>query len=106
MSTARGKVRIHRAAVTAATLAFVALSSFSAPAFADPPLSPDEVRAERRIREDRPLWREALALPDDLLLMLAWPLKHALFWAEGERLDRRVGDLFVNPFHRRTEDQE
>ena len=89
---------------SAAPMTAALVLTFSAPVFADPPLPPDEVRAERRIREDRPLWREALALPDDVLLLLAWPLKHALFWAEGARVDRRVGALFVNPFHRRTED--
>ena len=59
------------------------------------------MRAERVIHEERPLWRRALALPDDALLVAAWPLKQALFWAEANHLDDRIGDFFCAPFRRR-----
>jgi hypothetical protein len=89
-------------AVRALALALSALACGALPATADTPMPPNEVRAERRIREERPLWREALALPDDVLLLAAWPLKQALFWAEAHHLDDRIGDFFSAPFRRRS----
>jgi hypothetical protein len=65
-------------------------------ALADPPLPAREVRERRLVREERPLWREALALPNRVLLLLAWPLEHTLFWAEDARLHNRV----LLPFRR------
>jgi hypothetical protein len=69
-------------------------------ALADPPLPPAEVRARRLVREERPLWREALALPSDALLLLAWPLEKGLMWAEGVHLDDRLEDFVLFPIRR------
>jgi len=76
----------------------VVLAATSAPASA--PLEPSEVRERRLLREDRPLWSEALALPNDILLVLAWPLKQALLWSERKQLDDRVKDIVTWPFRR------
>ena len=58
-------------------LVAVALITTRGASLADAPLAPDEVRERRLLREERPLWREALALPYDAALVLAWPLKRA-----------------------------
>jgi len=74
----------------------LAIGALAPAALADAPLPAAEVRARRLVREERPLWREALALPNQVLLLLAWPLEHALFWAEDARLHNRV----LLPFRR------
>jgi hypothetical protein len=74
---------------------------------ADAPLPAAEVRERRLIREETPLWRQVLALPADAFLLVTWPLKHALFWAESVRLDRRIGDVVLYPVRRlRGKDDE
>lgn len=42
-------------------------------------LATEEVRERRWIKEEQPLWREALALPQAALGVVTWPLKQALF---------------------------
>ena len=74
-------------------LAAVSLITTWGASLADAPLAPDEVRERRLLREERPLWREALALPYDAALVLAWPLKRTLFWAEQIHLDDRIANL-------------
>jgi len=74
-------------------LAAVSLITTWSASLADAPLAPDEVRERRLLREERPLWREALALPYDAALVLAWPLKRTLFWAEQIHLDDRIANL-------------
>jgi len=76
-----------------APLVAVVLALLSRVALADPPLAPGEVRERRLFREERPLWREALALPYDAALLVAWPLKRTLFWAEEIHLDDRIANL-------------
>ena len=76
----------------------------ASPASASAPLEPSEVRERRVLREDRPLWREALALPYDALLVLTWPLKQALLWGERAQLDDRIEDVVMWPFRRGRSD--
>jgi hypothetical protein len=66
-------------------------------ACADPPLPADEVRDRRLMQEERPLWREALALPNDVLLLLSWPVEQLLCWGERVRLGTRVHDVVLGP---------
>jgi hypothetical protein len=80
--------------------AALAIGALAPAARADPPLPPREVEERRLVREERPLWREALALPNDALLLLAWPLEQALVWAEGVHLDDRVSDFVRFPIRR------
>ena len=79
----------------AAAVAFFASGGIAAAAV---PMSPDEVRDQRLIREARPPWRAALALPDDLLHVLVWPIEQGLFWAERVDLPDRVAHLLGAPF--------
>ena len=81
-------------------LAVVSLITMWGASLADAPLAPGEVRERRLLGEQRPLWREALALPYDALLVLAWPLKRTLFWAEEVHLDDRITNLVRFPFGR------
>ena len=74
-------------------LAAVSLITTWGASLADTPLAPDEVRERRLVRAERPLWREVLALPYDAALLLAWPLKRTLFWAEETHLDDRIANL-------------
>ena len=85
-------------------LVAVALITTWGASLADAPLAPDEVRERRLVRAERPLWREALALPYDAALLLAWPLKRTLFWAEETHLDDRITNLVRFPFHRGKDD--
>lgn len=72
-------------------------------ASASVPMSPQEVRAQRRIREDRPLWRSLLAFPDDALHVIFWPIRQGLFWAERVDLPDRVEHVLDAPFRRDSE---
>ena len=85
---------------------FAALAVGTLPnvAGADPPLPADEVRDRRLVQEDRPLWREALALPDDVLLLVSWPVEQFLCWAERVRLGTRVQDVVLAPI--RSEERQ
>jgi len=74
-------------------LAVVSLITMWGASLADAPLAPGEVRERRLVRAERPLWREVLALPYDAALLLAWPLKRTLFWAEQIHLDDRIANL-------------
>jgi hypothetical protein len=47
------------------------------------------------MQEERPLWREALALPNDVLLLFSWPVEQLLCWAERVRLGTRVHDVVL-----------
>lgn len=78
--------------------ATVALLAVATGAFGSTPMAPDEVRAERRIREDRPLWRSALALPDTLVQVLLWPLEQSFYWAERVDLPDRIEHVIGAPF--------
>jgi hypothetical protein len=71
----------------------------------DPPLPPEEVRDRRLVREERPLWREPLAFPNDVVLLLSWPLEQLLCWAERVRLGTRVRDVVLAPI-RSTEGED
>lgn len=73
------------------------LIAHATPLTAAPILEPEEIRERRLIRAERPLWRRALAAPNDLVTILTWPLKHALFWAEDVHLDRRIRDVVMFP---------
>jgi hypothetical protein len=64
---------------------------------ADPPLAPDEIRERRLFREERPFWREVLALPADALVVLAWPVKRLVLWMEDVNLPRRIEDAATFP---------
>jgi hypothetical protein len=86
-------------AVRAAILALVVSWSFAAVTFAAPPLAAAEVREQRLTKEETPLWREALALPQMVLGVVAWPLKQALFWAERVDLPHRLADFVLYPVH-------
>jgi hypothetical protein len=88
--------RLLLAAWTAASL----LTTAAPIARAGAPLEPREVREQRLVREDHPLWREALGLPNDLLLLVAWPLKKTLIWAEAKQLDDRIRDVVLWPIRR------
>jgi hypothetical protein len=66
---------------------------------AAPPLAAEEVREQRWVKEETPLWREALALPQTTLRVVAWPLKQALFWAERVDLPHRFADFVLYPVH-------
>jgi hypothetical protein len=95
-----------RVALRAAILGLLLLWSLAAVTFAAPPLAPEEVRERRWIKEDQPLWRETLALPQTALDVVAWPLKQALFWAERVDLPRRVADCVLYPVHHLGPDEE
>ena len=86
-------------AVRTAILLLVWACLAAAVASAAPPLAAEEVREQRWIKEETPLWRSALALPQAALLVVAWPLKHALFWAERVDLPRRLADFVLYPVH-------
>jgi hypothetical protein len=85
-------------------LAALAFGTLPHVAGADPPLSADEVRDRRLVQEERPLWREALAFPDDVLLLLSWPVEQFLCWAERVRLGTRVQDVVLAPI--RSEERQ
>jgi hypothetical protein len=87
---------------------FAALAAIALPqlAFADPPLSADEVRDRRFMHEERPLWRELLALPDDVLLLLSGPVEQLFCWAERVRLGTRVHDVVLAPSRAQESDQQ
>src|SRR5262245_32268136 len=85
-------------------LAALAVGTLPRVAGADPPLSADEVRERRLVQEERPLWREALAFPDDVLLLLSWPVEQVLCWAERVRLGTRVQDVVLAPI--RSEERQ
>jgi hypothetical protein len=87
----------------AALLALLAVGSLPSFARGDPPLPADEARDRRLVRAERPLWRQALALPNDVVLLLVWPIKQLLCWAEHVRLDARVRDVVLAPIHRRDD---
>jgi hypothetical protein len=57
------------------------------------------------VHDERPLWREALALPNDALLLLSWPVEQLLCWAERVQLGTRVQDVVLAPI-RSQEGQE
>jgi len=95
-------LRRRRIWVPLAALVVAALARISS---ADPPLPADEVRDRRLVHEERPLWREALALPNDTLLFLSWPMEQLLCWAERVRLGTRVQDVVLAPI-RSQESQE
>ena len=80
-----------------APLAILAVGALPHVAFADPPLAADEVRHRRWVHDEHPLWREALALPNDALLLLSWPVEQLLCWAERLRLGTRVHDVVLAP---------
>jgi hypothetical protein len=86
-------------AVRTAILLLVLACRAAAVASAAPPLAAEEVREQRWMKEETPLWRSALALPQAALLVVAWPLKHALFWAERVDLPQRVADCVLYPVH-------
>jgi hypothetical protein len=88
-----------------APLAAIAVGVLPHVTFADPPLPADEVRNRRLVHEERPLWREALAFPNDVLLVLSWPIEQLLCWAERARLGTRVQDVVLTPI-RSQESQE
>jgi hypothetical protein len=75
-------------------------------AFAEAPLEADAVRQQRRIREQQPLWRSVLALPNEAVGLVAWPIKHALFFAEAVNLPGRMRDTVLFPIHRLTKAKE
>jgi hypothetical protein len=95
---AAGSVRPRRIAVIAVLFMLLALAR-AVLADSDAPLPPDEVRERRLVREERPLWQTVLALPNDALLLLGWPLKHTLFWAERVNLPDRIADFWLYPVH-------
>ena len=76
------------------------IGALASAAQAAPPLPPNEVRERRLVREEWPLWRAALALPNQIVLLAAWPLKQALIWAEAARLDERIADVVLRPVRR------
>ncbi len=76
------------------------IGALASAAQAAPPLPPNEVRERRLVREEWPLWRAALALPNQIVLLAAWPLKQALIWAEAARLDERIADVVLWPVRR------
>jgi hypothetical protein len=60
--------------------------------------SADELRERRLFREERPLWRKILAAPAGVPIVLTWPLKQMLFWAERVDLPDRISDAVRAPF--------
>ncbi len=60
-------------AVRAAILTLVLSRLLAAVTSAAPPLAAKEVREQRWMKEETPLWREALALPQTALGVVAWP---------------------------------
>ena len=102
--TMRGRAYWERGRL-AALLAALALGVPLNTARGDPPLAAEEVRDRRLVREERPLWREALELPNDVVLLLSWPLEQLLCWAERVRLDTRVRDVVLAPI-RSTEGED
>jgi hypothetical protein len=87
------------AAPRAAILVLLLSWSLPAVASAAPPLAAEDVRERRWIKEEPPLWREALALPKAALGVAAWPLKQALVWAERVELPHRLADFVLYPVH-------
>jgi hypothetical protein len=85
-------------AVRAAILLLVSCL-FAAVTSAAPPLAAEAVHEQRWMKEETPLWREALALPQTALRVVAWPLKQALFWAERVDLPHRLADFVLYPVH-------
>jgi hypothetical protein len=81
-------------------IALFVFGALSRTAFGDPPLPAKEVRERRLIREERPLWREALALPNRVVLLAAWPLEQALIWGEEAQLHNRIADVVLWPVRR------
>jgi hypothetical protein len=73
---------------------------------AAPPLPAEDVREQRWTKEETPLWREALALPQTVLLVAAWPLKQVLFWAERVDLPDRLADFVLYPVHHLCPEEE
>src|SRR5262245_59462809 len=59
--------------------------------------SPCEIRERRVMREERPLWRRALALPADALEVTFWPLRQTLFWMERDDVPDRMRDTALHP---------
>ncbi len=98
------RTRLRRAAGRAASgiAAWVLLADLGAAA-ASTALSPAEVRDQRWVREDRPLWRSALALPYDAVQVLVWPLQHGLFWAERNDVPERIERVLGAPFRGTSE---
>jgi hypothetical protein len=84
-------------AVRAAILVLVLCRSLGATTSAAPPLPAEDVREQRWTKEEEPLWREALALPQTALLVAAWPLKQVLFWAECVNFPARLADFVLYP---------
>lgn len=87
-------------------VATLALLAFSTGAFASTAMTPEDVRAARRIREERPLWRSALALPETALRILLWPLEQSVYWAERVDLPDRVEQVIGAPFRSAQADEE
>jgi hypothetical protein len=87
-------------AVRAAILLLVFFCLSAAVASAAQPLAAEEVREQRWMKEETPLWRSVLALPQAALLVIAWPIKHALFWAERVDLPQRLAVCVLYPVHR------
>ncbi|MGH7821019.1 MAG: BamA/TamA family outer membrane protein [Candidatus Binatia bacterium] len=54
---------------------------------------PALAEAEHR-RADRPVWRQALELPETVVDLLGWPVKRGLIWAERVNLPERIVDTF------------
>ncbi|HSD11911.1 MAG TPA: hypothetical protein VLF14_13035 [Candidatus Binatia bacterium] len=88
-----------RAAARAAILVLLLSWSFASVASPAPPLAAEEVRERRWIKEETPLWREALALPKAALGVAVWPLKQAFFCVERVNLPHRLADFVLYPFH-------
>jgi hypothetical protein len=87
------------ATARAAILVLLLSWSLAAVTSAAPPLAAEKVREQRWMKEEAPLWREALALPQTALRVVAWPLKQALFWAERVELPHRLADFVLYPVH-------
>jgi len=104
-SRARETEKMRRRRRIFASLAALAVGVLPHVTFADAPLPADEVHDRRLVHDERPLWREALALPNDALLLLSWPIEQLLCWAERVRLGTRVQDVVLAPI-RSQESQE
>jgi len=103
----RGTFRKTATRTAIAALAWLLLGShvsLAEPSASVP--SAEEVRAQRFFRGDEPLWRRALGLPADVLLLTAWPLQQTLFWMERIDLPDRIEDGVTYPVRRlRGEDR-
>ncbi len=60
----------------------------------------EPLRDQRLFQDEDPLWRRGLALPADLLEIMAWPLKQGLFWMERGDVPERIEDGVMYPVRR------